>query len=137
MPASRWISGRITLPRILGATSASSSAHIRPISPPSSAAPAVASSDAAIIGAMPYSSAEGCQVMPVTNFHTPISLKAGMPWISRKITITESASTAAAAQRKKPLSTTHSIAFLIFFIRFRLPFFVERCSPQGRPKGAG
>ena len=51
--------------------------------------------------------------MPVTNFHTPISLKAGMPWISRKITITESASTAAAAQRKKPhivLGITGSVA---------------------------
>ena len=32
----------------------------------------MASSDAAIIGAMPYSSAEGCQVMPVTNFHADL-----------------------------------------------------------------
>ena len=79
MPASRLISGRMMLAIISGATSASSSAAISPIKPPSTAAPSVASSEATIMGSMPNSFAEGCQVVPVMKFHRPISRSAGTP----------------------------------------------------------
>ena len=108
------------LARKFGASSASNSAAIRPMNPPISAEPNVASSDATIIDRIPNSLAEGCQVVPLMKFQSPISRRAGMPWMNRKITITDSAITAAAAQRKNTLSVMRSRTLNTFFV---FPFF--------------
>ena len=95
------------------------------MNPPISAEPNVASSEATIMGRMPNLLAEGCQVVPLMKFQSPISRRAGMPWINRKITMTDSAITAAAAQRKNTLSVMRSRTLNTFFLfpfsRWRLP----------------